>query len=121
MRYYSDTDVGKILRHGERTPVSARFQNVSVDLVLPKPELSQYLPKLGRPPRTYVTRIETLPDFLLNASEWPYCQAANRLAAAVMTSNGWDTLQYRRRLETFGVNDLPTIAAGPIGELNAIW
>ena len=33
----------------------------------------------------------------------------------------WDALQYRRRLETFGADDGPVVAAGPKGEYDAIW
>jgi acid phosphatase len=33
----------------------------------------------------------------------------------------WDQLSYRRRLETFGVDDGPVIAAGPGGEFDAVW
>lgn len=32
----------------------------------------------------------------------------------------WDQLKYRRRLETFGLNDGPIIAAGPQGEFDAV-
>lgn len=38
-----------------------------------------------------------------------------------MAADGWDTMTYRRRLETFGLNDLPVVAAGPHGELDSIW
>jgi hypothetical protein len=33
----------------------------------------------------------------------------------------WDDFKYRRRLETFGNDDGPVIAAGPNGEFDAIW
>lgn len=33
----------------------------------------------------------------------------------------WDSLKYRRRLETFGIDDGPIIASGPNGEFDAIW
>lgn len=32
----------------------------------------------------------------------------------------WDALKYRRRLETFGIDDGPVIASGPDGEFDAI-
>ncbi|KIV82383.1 hypothetical protein PV11_04501 [Exophiala sideris] len=76
-----------LLRHGERAPVSARFQNA------------------GLP------------------AHWPYCNAAQRLRSVVMTTNDvskWDHLQWRRRLETFGEDDGPLIAAGPAGEVDGI-
>ena len=33
----------------------------------------------------------------------------------------WDELKYRRRLETFGMDDGPVIASGPNGEFDAVW
>lgn len=33
----------------------------------------------------------------------------------------WDQLSYRRRLETFGIDDGPVVAAGPGGEFDAVW
>lgn len=33
----------------------------------------------------------------------------------------WDQITYRRRIETFGVDDGPAIAAGPKGEFDAVW
>lgn len=76
-----------LLRHGERAPVSARFQNA------------------GLPPY------------------WPYCNAAQRLRSVAYTPQDvstWDSLQWRRRLERFGEDDGPTIAAGPHGEVDGI-
>ncbi|PSN74223.1 phosphoglycerate mutase-like protein [Corynespora cassiicola Philippines] len=76
-----------LLRHGERAPVTPRFQNTGL--------------------RPY----------------WPYCNAARQLAGAVMTTTDWskwDGLKYRRRLETFGMDDGPVIASGPNGEFDAI-
>ncbi|KAK6387526.1 hypothetical protein LTS17_000795 [Exophiala oligosperma] len=54
---------------------------------------------------------------------WPYCNAAQRLRSVTMTTNDvsqWDSLQWRRRLETFGNDDGPLIAAGPAGEVDGI-
>ena len=76
-----------LLRHGERAPVSARFQNAGL--------------------RPY----------------WPYCNAAQRLRSIAYTPQDvteWDSLQWRRRLERFGDDDGPTIAAGPNGEVDGI-
>ena len=79
-----------LLRHGERTPVNARFQNAG------------------------------LPAF------WPYCSAVRHLRSAVLddsgasSESGYTTMEWKRRLETFGPRDEPVIAAGPNQELDAI-
>ncbi|KAK5210341.1 hypothetical protein LTR41_004009 [Exophiala xenobiotica] len=54
---------------------------------------------------------------------WPYCNAAQRLRSVTMTTDDisrWDSLQWRRRLETFGDDDGPLVAAGPAGEVDGI-
>lgn len=56
--------------------------------------------------------------------DWPYCNAAKRLSSVAMTKtdwSSWDTLQWRRRLETFGENDASILAAGPSGEIDNVW
>ncbi|KAF3770500.1 phosphoglycerate mutase-like protein [Cryphonectria parasitica EP155] len=79
-----------LLRHGERTPVSPRFQNAGL-----------------RP-------------------FWPYCTAVRHMRDAVLErgkdGNGqvFTTLEWKRRLETFGPNDVPVIATGPGGELDSV-
>ncbi|KAF2261811.1 phosphoglycerate mutase-like protein [Lojkania enalia] len=76
-----------LLRHGERSPVSPRFQNTGL-----------------RP-------------------FWPYCNSAQRLTSVVMGTTDWpkwDGLKYRRRLETFGMDDDPVIASGPNGEFDGV-
>lgn len=74
-----------VLRHGERTPVSARFKNAGLH------------------------------------GTWPYCRAANELKATVLAADGsLDTLQWKRRMETFGPNGTPKLAAGPGGEIDAV-
>ncbi|XXH05125.1 hypothetical protein Hte_011549 [Hypoxylon texense] len=76
-----------LLRHGERSPVSARFQNAG------------------------------LPAF------WPYCSAVRQLKSAVLDrhTGQFSTLEWKRRLETFGPRgDEPVLAAGPGGELDAV-
>lgn len=73
-----------LLRHGERTPVSPRFQNTG---------LQPY---------------------------WTYCHHARRLTSVILSDKNWDSLQYRRRLETFGSDDGPVIASGPKGEFDAV-
>ncbi|KAK5654175.1 hypothetical protein OQA88_7606 [Cercophora sp. LCS_1] len=79
-----------LMRHGERTPVSARFQNTGLKAF------------------------------------WPYCASVRQMKAAVMGHAGekgdvpFDTLEWKRRLETFGPNDEPIVAAGPKGEVDDV-
>ncbi|KAF2028932.1 phosphoglycerate mutase-like protein [Setomelanomma holmii] len=73
-----------LLRHGERSPVSPRFQDIGL--------------------RPY----------------WPYCNHARQLTSVVKSTKDWDSLKFRRRLETFGTDDGPAIASGPEGEFDAI-
>ncbi|KAK3356935.1 histidine phosphatase superfamily [Lasiosphaeria hispida] len=79
-----------LMRHGERTPVSARFQNAGL-----KPF-------------------------------WPYCAAARQMKSAILDHGGergdapFTTLEWRRRLETFGENDEPVIATSPKGHVDDI-
>lgn len=79
-----------LMRHGERTPVSARFQNAGL-----KPF-------------------------------WNYCASARQMKSAVMPHGGemgdapFSTLEWKRRLETFGPADEPVIAAGPQGRVDDV-
>jgi acid phosphatase len=80
-----------LMRHGERTPVSARFQNAGL-----------------RP-------------------WWPYCSSVRQMRSAVLAAadskNGhhpFDTLEWKRRIETFGDNDEPVVARGPDSQLDDI-
>jgi acid phosphatase len=75
-----------LLRHGERSPVSARFQNAGL------------------------------------VAFWPYCSVAKQLLSATMDNNtsNWGALEWRRRLETFGSDDGPVIASGPLGQADAV-
>ncbi|KXL41491.1 hypothetical protein M433DRAFT_72880 [Acidomyces richmondensis BFW] len=75
-----------LLRHGERTPISARFTNTGL------------------------------------ATYWPYCAAAANFRDAVLSTDGksWDTLHWRRRLETFGPGDGPALATGPDSNTDAV-
>lgn len=73
-----------LLRHGERSPVSARFQNAGL------------------------------------AAFWPYCTVARQMLSPTVGEGKWTSLQWRRRLETFGTDDGPVIAAGPRGEVDAV-
>lgn len=96
---YSDDELAKLypdslklqlvqvfLRHGERSPVSARFQNAGL------------------------------------APFWPYCSVARQLLSATMDnrSSNWGSMEWKRRLETFGPEDNPVVASGPEGEVDAI-
>jgi acid phosphatase len=92
-----------LLRHGERSPVSARFQNVSFSFSATTPLTPQLQAGL--------------------APYWPYCNAAQRMRSVVMMpteTSQWDSLQWRRRLERFGEDDSPVIAAGPNGEVDGV-
>lgn len=79
-----------LLRHGERTPVSHRFQSAG------------------------------LQPF------WPYCSAVRNMRDAVLVDakNGggkvFTTLEWKRRLETFGQGDKPVVATGAGGELDDV-
>ena len=75
-----------LLRHGERSPVSARFRNAGL------------------------------------AAFWPYCSVARNLVSSTMNNDtaNWGVLEWRRRLETFGSDDGPVVAAGPQGDIDAI-
>jgi len=75
-----------LLRHGERSPVSARFQKAGL------------------------------------GAFWPYCSVARQMVSSTMEANDakWSSLQWRKRLETFGSDDGPVIAAGPRGEVDRI-
>ncbi|TVY29285.1 putative acid phosphatase [Lachnellula hyalina] len=73
-----------LLRHGERSPVSARFQNAGL------------------------------------GAFWPYCAIARQMVSATMEPGKWTPLTWRRRLETFGIDDGPVIATGPNGEVDSV-
>ncbi|EHA50959.1 hypothetical protein MCOR02_008091 [Pyricularia oryzae] len=76
-----------LMRHGERTPVSSRFQNAGL-----KPF-------------------------------WPYCRVAKELRSVILepgNSGTLSTLEWSRRIETFGHDDEPRVAAGPRGEVDAV-
>uniref|UniRef100_A0A093UUT6 Putative acid phosphatase SPBC4.06 n=1 Tax=Talaromyces marneffei PM1 TaxID=1077442 RepID=A0A093UUT6_TALMA len=54
---------------------------------------------------------------------WPYCAVARRMTSMVATSKDlstWDTLQWRRKIETFGHDDEAVATRGPAGETEAI-
>lgn len=54
---------------------------------------------------------------------WPYCNAARKLRSAIMEDRDgkqWSSLEWRRRLETFGPDDGPALAAGSDGETDGI-
>lgn len=68
--------------------------------------------------------ISALKDLAYILPDWPYCSAARQLRSVILGSGDhskWDEMQYRRRLETFGIDDGPVVAAGPKGEFDSIW
>ncbi|KAK8036026.1 acid phosphatase [Apiospora marii] len=80
-----------LLRHGERSPVSARFQNAGLPAFWP-----------------YCSAVTQLKAAVLDRS------------ANTTTPHQFTTLEWKRRLEAFGPHDEPVIARGPGGELDAI-
>ncbi|KAK7987630.1 hypothetical protein PG990_004476 [Apiospora arundinis] len=92
--YPADLDlqlVQILLRHGERSPVSARFQNAGLPAFWP-----------------YCSAVTQLKAAVLDRS------------ANTGTPHTFSTLEWKRRLEAFGAHDEPVIASGPGGELDAI-
>ncbi|KAH6604269.1 hypothetical protein Trco_007715 [Trichoderma cornu-damae] len=86
-----------LLRHGERTPINARFANAG---------LPAYWP--------YCSAVRRLRSAVLGPSG-----PGSELASAA--DGSFTELQWRRRLETFGANDAAVAAAsGPDGQLDAI-
>ncbi|KAI1819326.1 histidine acid phosphatase [Xylaria intraflava] len=82
-------------------------------------ELQQVQVLLRHGERTPITprfRNAGLPAF------WPYCAAVGRFNSAVLdrATGQFTTLEWKRRLETFGPNDEPVLAVGPNGELDGI-
>ena len=74
-----------LLRHGERTPVNARFKNAG------------------------------LPAY------WPYCAAANAMRSFILEVDGFvEHLQWKRKLESMGQDDVPQFNKGPKGETDSI-
>ncbi|KAL7947366.1 histidine phosphatase superfamily [Trichoderma barbatum] len=85
-----------LLRHGERTPINARFANTGLPTFWP-----------------YCTAVSRLRSAVLGPS--------GPGAESVSASDGtFSELQWRRRLETFGTNDAAIPALGPGGQLDAI-
>ncbi|KAJ6444674.1 histidine acid phosphatase [Purpureocillium lavendulum] len=81
-----------LLRHGERTPVNARFTNTG---------LAPFWP--------YCSSFRNLRSAILDPA-----------AAAAAEGKPFSTFEWKRRLETFGANDAAVVAAGPKGELDGI-
>jgi len=55
--------------------------------------------------------------------DWPYCDVAKRFVSVVTTStdmSSYDTLTFRRRIETIGATDTTGTAAGPRGERDGV-
>lgn len=52
--------------------------------------------------------------------DWPYCNAARQLTSVIMKTTDWsqwDSLKYRRRIETFGMDDGPGTAHSTTGNV----
>jgi hypothetical protein len=61
---------------------------------------------------------------LTRRKDWPYCGVARRMvqaATAKQDMSSWDGFQWRRKMEAFGNNDESIVAAGPGGEIEAVW
>ncbi|KAK4106847.1 acid phosphatase-like protein [Parathielavia hyrcaniae] len=79
-----------LMRHGERTPVSARFQNAGL-----------------RPWWPYCASARKMRSAVLAAAD-------------TTSNHPFETFDWKRRLETFGDNDEPVVARGPGGQLDDI-
>ncbi|TPX17953.1 uncharacterized protein E0L32_011954 [Thyridium curvatum] len=79
-----------LLRHGERTPVSARFQNAGLHAFWP-----------------YCSAVRQLKSAVLEREHGAH-------------HTPFSTLEWKRRLEAFGPDDAPIVATGPDGELDAV-
>lgn len=82
-----------LLRHGERTPVSARFQNQGLPAFWP-----------------YCSSVRQMKSAVLEDAE--------KKAAGEFSQ--FSILEWKRRLETFGQNDEPMVATGPGGQLDDV-
>ena len=80
-----------LLRHGERSPVSARFQNAGVPPFWP-----------------YCSAVRQLRSAVLEGADGD------------APSPRFGALEWKRRLEAFGPGDEPVLAAGPRGEIDGI-
>ncbi|KAK8114899.1 histidine phosphatase superfamily [Apiospora kogelbergensis] len=90
-----------LLRHGERSPVSARFQNAGLPAFWP-----------------YCSAVTQLKAAVLDPSS--SASSSSSHANKTTTPPHFSTLEWKRRLEAFGTHDEPVIASGPGGELDAI-
>lgn len=89
-----------LMRHGERTPVTARFQNAGLKPFWP-----------------YCASVRQMKSIMLDLN------GENRPKDPVMPTSGnapWHTVEWKRRLETFGPNDEPVVAKGPGHELDDV-
>lgn len=54
---------------------------------------------------------------------WPYCLAARQMRSVIMTAKdatNFDSMEWKRRIETFDKQDFPTLAEGPNEEADSI-
>ncbi|KAK3401076.1 histidine phosphatase superfamily [Sordaria brevicollis] len=90
-----------LMRHGERTPVTARFQNAGLKPFWP-----------------YCASVRQMRSIMLD-----YNGENNKVPDAITGKTGnapFHTVEWKRRLETFGPNDEPVVAKGPGNELDDV-
>jgi acid phosphatase len=57
-----------------------------------------------------------------HCKDWPYCNSSQQLRSVVLSADTkWDQLEWRRRLETFGKDDLPVIVTGSGNAYDGVW
>ncbi|PTB72844.1 phosphoglycerate mutase-like protein [Trichoderma longibrachiatum ATCC 18648] len=90
-----------LLRHGERTPVSARFANTG---------LAAYWP--------YCSAVSRFRSTVLVPHNPDPSSSSPSSSSSSSSSHSFSDLQWRRRLESFGPNDAAVPASGPDGSLD---
>ena len=131
--FYFATGLFSILiSTGERTPVSARFQNVwSITSIGDSQFLFFYFTDrfiIDWSARMWVSVLQRFlyfhQGFNLQSVDWPYCAVAQQMRSMVAIQDDlseWDTMKWRRQIETFGNSDVAVPASGPGGDIGQIW
>lgn len=91
-----------LMRHGERTPVSPRFQNAGLHPFWP-----------------YCSAVKQFRACILEDDQDPGVAGVG-LGGGASATKPLGTMAWKRRLETFGENDTAVLAAGKRGELDAL-
>ncbi|ERS99749.1 acid phosphatase [Sporothrix schenckii 1099-18] len=91
-----------LMRHGERTPVSPRFQNAGLHPFWP-----------------YCSAVKQFRAVVLEDDQDPGVAGVG-VGGGGAATKPLGTLAWRRRLETFGANDTAVLATGKKGELDAL-